>query len=92
MFLRLGLCITTSLPVFTTLSFLAAVTTVTPQLMLPLVGDLAPPKRRATSLSIVVSGLMLGILVARVLSGTMTNFVSWRAVYWFVSYLSIPFH
>jgi predicted MFS family arabinose efflux permease len=50
--------------------------------MLPLVGDLAPPNRRAAALSIVVSGLMLGVLVARVLSGTMTNFVTWRAVYW----------
>lgn len=50
--------------------------------MLPLVGDLAPPHKRATALSIVVCGLTLGILVARVLSGTMTNFVSWRYVYW----------
>lgn len=50
--------------------------------MLPLVGDLAPPHRRAAALSVVVSGLMLGILVARVLSGTMTNFVTWRSVYW----------
>jgi predicted MFS family arabinose efflux permease len=50
--------------------------------MLPLVGDLAPPNRRAAALSIVVSGLMLGVLVARVLSGTMTNLVTWRAVYW----------
>ncbi|KAH7139515.1 putative major facilitator superfamily transporter [Dendryphion nanum] len=80
--LWLGLCLTHSLPIFTTLSFLSAVTTVTPQLMLPLVGDLAPPSRRATSLSIVVSGLMLGIVVARVLSGTMTQFVPWRSVYW----------
>ncbi|KAF2262442.1 MFS general substrate transporter [Lojkania enalia] len=78
----LGLCITSSLPVFTAISFIVAVTTVTPQLMLPLVGDLAPPHRRAVALSIVVSGLMLGILIARVLSGTMTNFVTWRAVYW----------
>lgn len=50
--------------------------------MLPLVGDLAPPKQRAAALSIVTSGLMLGILIARLLSGVMTNFVSWRYVYW----------
>ena len=50
--------------------------------MLPLVGDLAPPHRRASALSIVVSGLMLGILIARVLSGTISNFTTWRAVYW----------
>lgn len=79
---RLGLCITSDLGVFTAISFITAVTTVTPQLMLPLVGDLAPPNRRAAALSIVVSGLMLGVLVARVLSGTISNFVTWRAVYW----------
>jgi predicted MFS family arabinose efflux permease len=79
---RLGLCLTHDLNTFTAISFITAVTTVTPQLMLPLVGDLAPPNKRAAALSIVVSGLMLGVLVARVLSGTMTNFVTWRAVYW----------
>ncbi|KAH6872927.1 major facilitator superfamily domain-containing protein [Alternaria rosae] len=80
--LWLGLCLTSDLGTFTAISFIVAVTTVTPQLMLPLVGDLAPPSRRAAALSIVVSGLMLGVLVARVLSGTISNFVTWRAVYW----------
>jgi len=50
--------------------------------VLPLVGDLAPAHRRATALSIVVSGLMLGILIARVLSGVVTEYTSWRNVYW----------
>ncbi|KAF1836210.1 MFS general substrate transporter [Decorospora gaudefroyi] len=80
--LWLGLCLTSDLGTFTALSFIVAITTVTPQLMLPLVGDLAPPSRRAAALSIVVSGLILGVLVARVLSGTISNFTTWRAVYW----------
>lgn len=50
--------------------------------MLPLVGDLAPPHRRATALSIVVSGLLLGLLIARVLSGIIAEYSSWRYVYW----------
>lgn len=57
-------------------------TTVTPQLMLPLVGDLAPPNKRAAALSIVTSGLLLGMLIARLLSGILTNFTSWRTIYW----------
>ncbi|RMZ72871.1 dityrosine transporter [Pyrenophora seminiperda CCB06] len=80
--LWLILCLTSSLALFTAISFLVSITTVTPQLMLPLVADLAPPHRRAAALSVVVSGLMLGVLVARVLSGTISNFVTWRAVYW----------
>ena len=50
--------------------------------MLPLVGDLAPPNKRAAALSVVVSGFIMGILVARLLSGILTNYTSWRNVYW----------
>ncbi|CAN8095150.1 unnamed protein product [Discula destructiva] len=78
----IGLCITKSFEVFTAISLITAVTTVTPQIMLPLVGDLAPPERRGSSLSIVVSGFMLGILLARVLSGIVANYTSWRNIYW----------
>ena len=51
--------------------------------MLPLVGDLAPPHRRASSLAVVVSGLSLGILVARILSGVLAAYTHWRNIYWF---------
>jgi len=50
--------------------------------MLPLVGELAPPAKRAISLSIVVSGNSLGLLLARILSGSVTQYVGWRAIYW----------
>ncbi|CAE7217571.1 hypothetical protein CFE70_010192 [Pyrenophora teres f. teres 0-1] len=80
--LWLVLCLTSDLNTFTAISFIVAITTVTPQLMLPLVGDLAPPNRRASALSVVVSGLMLGVLVARVLSGAISAYTTWRAVYW----------
>ncbi len=96
---RIGLCITNSFPVFCFLSYLTALTTVTPQLskytllfhrsshankgtVLPLVGDLAPAHRRGTALSIVVSGLLLGLLIARLLSGVVTEYTSWRNIYW----------
>ncbi|KAL8925118.1 MAG: hypothetical protein Q9172_002385, partial [Xanthocarpia lactea] len=78
----LGLCLTNSFAIFCFLTFLTAVTTVTPQLMLPLVGDLAPPHRRATALSVVSSGLILGLLFARLLSGVVTEYTSWRNIYW----------
>ncbi|CZR60841.1 related to dityrosine transporter [Phialocephala subalpina] len=79
----IGLCLTKSFSAFLALSFITALSTVTPQLMLPLVGDLAPLHRRATALSIVVSGLLLGMLIARLLSGILTQYTSWRSIYWF---------
>ncbi|KAK0621675.1 MFS general substrate transporter [Bombardia bombarda] len=86
------LCLTTSFSVFAGISFICGITTVTPQLMLPLVGDLAPAHRRASSLAIVVSGLSLGILIARILAGVMANYTDWRNIYWFglgVQYLVV---
>ncbi|RYP13611.1 hypothetical protein DL765_006812 [Monosporascus sp. GIB2] len=78
----LGLCVTDNFSVFIALSFICGVGTVTPQLMLPLVGDLAPPHQRASSLSVVVSALALGLMIARVLSGIVANYTSWRNIYW----------
>ena len=74
---------TESFTVFRAISFICGITTVTPQLMIPLVGDFAPAQRRGAALSIVVSGLVSGMLVARFLSGVVTNFTSWRNIYWF---------
>lgn len=80
--LWVGLCVTRVYTTFLALTFLTGITTVTPQLMMPLVGELAPPNRRATALSIVVAGLLLGLLVARLLSGIVTLYIGWRYIYW----------
>ena len=50
--------------------------------MLPLVAELSPPETRAFNISIVGAGPTLGILLARILSGIVTNYTSWRNVYW----------
>lgn len=78
----IGLCVTNNFNVFQAISFITAITAVTPQIMLPLVGDLAPPHRRAVALSIVTSGNVLGVLLARILSGIVTQYTSWRNIYW----------
>ncbi|KAG8214839.1 major facilitator superfamily domain-containing protein [Butyriboletus roseoflavus] len=44
--------------------------------------DLAVPQHRARVVSILQSGLMLGILLARVLSGIIGYFSTWRTVYY----------
>jgi MFS family permease len=79
--LWIGLCVTRDFNAFLGITFITSLTTVTPQIMLPLVGEMAPPNKRAFSLSIVVSGNMLGIVLARVLSGIVTQYTSWRNVY-----------
>jgi predicted MFS family arabinose efflux permease len=45
--------------------------------------DLAPPHRRASSISIVLAGIILGILSARVFAGIIAEFRSYRVVYYY---------
>ncbi|KAF8194412.1 major facilitator superfamily domain-containing protein [Mycena galopus ATCC 62051] len=81
--LTIGLAITPNLVVFETLSFIIGVVSVIPQIMIPLAADLAPPERRASAISVVMSGLLFGILIARVIAGILGQFTSWRVVYYF---------
>lgn len=78
----LGCILAPSFPCFLALSFLVGLLTVTPQLMFPLAAKYAPPHLKTTMTSIIVSGLVLGILVARLLSGIVTQWAPWRTVYW----------
>ncbi|QRW08445.1 major facilitator superfamily transporter [Ceratobasidium sp. AG-Ba] len=78
----LGLAFSPTNRIFAGLSYLMGIVTVVPQIMLPLAADLAPPERRASAISIVLSGLLLGILFARVLSGIIAEFATWRLIYW----------
>ncbi|KAH8100743.1 major facilitator superfamily domain-containing protein, partial [Phellopilus nigrolimitatus] len=80
--LTIGLAVTSSLVVFEALTFLVGVFTVTPQVLIPLAADLAPPHRRASAISIVLSGLLFGVLLARVLAGVVSEFTTWRVVYY----------
>ncbi|OTB09448.1 hypothetical protein M426DRAFT_50745 [Hypoxylon sp. CI-4A] len=81
-FIWLGATLTQSFSAFLGLSFLVGFFTVTPQLMFPLAVQYAPQRHRTTMISVVMSGLVFGILVARLLSGIVAQYTSWRNVYW----------
>jgi len=80
--LTIGLGITPNLHVFEALCYLIGVVSVTPQVLITLAVDLATPERRASALSVVLSGLVFGILIARVLAGVIGNFNTWQIVYY----------
>ncbi|KAG1739411.1 major facilitator superfamily domain-containing protein [Suillus paluster] len=79
--LTIGLVIANDILVFEVTSFLIGLTSVTPQMLIPLVADLAPPAGCGSAISIILSGNLLGILLARIFSGVVANFTSWRMVY-----------
>ena len=78
----LMLCLTRSFQLFSALGFIAGFANISPQLLVPLIGALAPPDRKATAVSIVLAGMMLGLAVPRVVAGIITQYTSWRNIYW----------
>ncbi|GAA6028418.1 hypothetical protein JCM8097_007021 [Rhodosporidiobolus ruineniae] len=87
--LTLLLAVVPSVTAFQAISFFLGAASVTPQILLPLVGDLAPANRRASALAIVLSGLLLGILAARVLAGLIAEKASVAALYYMAFGLQI---
>ncbi|QYT03761.1 Major facilitator superfamily transporter [Trichoderma simmonsii] len=78
----LGCTLTKTFESFLGLSYVVGLFTVTPQLMFPLTVRYAPARHRPTMTAIVMSGLVFGILVARLLSGIVTEYTNWRNIYW----------
>lgn len=56
-------------------------TAVVAQVLVPLASHLAAPEKRGEVVGRVVSGLLIGILVARAFSGIVAGSFGWRAVY-----------
>jgi predicted MFS family arabinose efflux permease len=79
----IGLAVTQNIEAFEALSFIVGALSVAPQILIPLAADLVPHERRASAISIVFSGLLFGVLVARVIAGIIAQFVTWRVVYYF---------
>ncbi|MFF5985681.1 MFS transporter [Prauserella flavalba] len=79
--LLVGAALAPSVPVLAWFAALAAVTTVVPQVIVPLVVQRAEPSRRAVSMGWVQAGLIAGMMLSRVLGGQLGALWGWRAVY-----------
>jgi predicted MFS family arabinose efflux permease len=61
------------------------------QVMIPFAADLAPPERRGRVVARIMTGLLLGILMARTVSGLVAQWAGWRAIYWLSAALMVLF-
>ncbi|TBL72451.1 MFS transporter [Paenibacillus thalictri] len=62
-------------------SLLVGITTVVPQMIIPLAAQMAAPEERGKVLGTVMSGLLIGILLARTVSGAVGGTWGWRIMF-----------
>lgn len=83
-----------------TASLLIGVTSVIPQLFIPIAAELSSDKEKSSNIGIVMSGLLLGILLSRFIGGIVGELWGWRAMFgiaaglmiavWFAVYKMLP--
>ncbi len=66
-------------------SLIIGITTIVPQITVPFAALLASPNVRGKVVGTVMSGLLIGILLARTVSGFVGAELGWRAMYWIAS-------
>jgi predicted MFS family arabinose efflux permease len=79
-----GMAVVAVAPSFAVLAAAIAVvgvTSVVAQVLVPLAGTLAPEHERGKVVGDVMSGLLIGILLARTASGLIAELAGWRSVY-----------
>ncbi len=72
----------TSYVAFAAVTLLIGLTSVGGQILIPFAADLADPSQRGRVIGRVMSGLLMGILLSRTVSGLIAQAAGWRSVYW----------
>ena len=70
-----------SLPMLIASSFILGATTIVPQLVVPFAAHIAPPAQRGRVVGMVMSGLLVGVILSRSVSGFAAGYVGWRTTY-----------
>ncbi len=71
-----------SLTVMIIASFFIGLTSVVPQVFVPIAAQLSRPEDKGKNVGIVMSGLLVGILASRVFSGLVGEYLGWREVFY----------
>jgi len=85
----LGMATSNSLILLYVFSFLIGLTGVIPQVFIPLTASLTHAEKRTQAIGLVMSGLLIGILGSRVISGWIGNLYGWRTVFYVAASLML---
>lgn len=81
MAMALAIAFAPAISVILAVSLLLGMSSVIPQIFIPIAGLYSPPEHKARNMGYVSSGLLTGILSARVVSGYIGNWLGWRAMF-----------
>lgn len=70
-------------------SLLMGACSIVPQLFIPIAGQFSKPENKARNMGYVLSGLLTGILAARVVSGMIGEWFGWRMMYYIAGVVMI---
>jgi predicted MFS family arabinose efflux permease len=70
-------------------SFLVGAASLIPQLLMPMAAHLAKPHERGKKIGVVMSGLLIGILLSRTISGFIGAQLGWRAMFYIAAGLMV---
>ncbi len=70
-------------------SFLTGICSVIPQMFVPIASQLSTTQTKGKNIGIVISGLLIGILASRVISGVVGEHLGWRTMYFIAAGLMI---
>lgn len=85
----LGAALSPSVNILMVASFLVGVSSLTPQLFIPMAAHLAKPEERGKKIGIVMSGLLIGILASRTVSGVVGKYFGWNAMFYIAAGLMV---
>lgn len=71
------------------MSFLIGFTSVIPQILVPMAAELSVPEKKSAAVGMVMSGLLIGILLSRVVSGFVGAYIGWREMYWIAGLMMV---
>src|SRR5436190_1391851 len=77
-----GAALSPSLPWIIAASFVIGITTVIAQILIPLATELAPAAEQGRTIGSILTGVLLGILLARTVSGVVAEHFGWRVMFW----------
>lgn len=63
-------------------SLIMGACSIVPQLFIPIAGQFSKPENKSRNMGYVLSGLLVGILAARVISGMVGEWFGWRTMYY----------